>query len=78
MAEWYSTVRIFQKVLINSLIDGHLGLFQFEAVIKEVITNIFHKSFCSYEHSFVLAVYPQVEFPGPMELILLETGSCPK
>ena len=54
------------------------GSFPVWGCFKEVITNIFHKSFCSYEHSFVLAIYPQVEFPGPMELILLETGSCPK
>ena len=46
MAEEYSIVCIYHILKVYSLVDGHLGCFQFLAVVNSAVKDISVKHFC--------------------------------
>ena len=54
-------------------VDGHVGLFQFCAIMNKVSINVFYaffQAFCGYKFSFLLSKYPTTE------LLAHAVGTC--
>jgi hypothetical protein len=53
IAEQYSIVEMYHVFFIHSLFEGHLGYFQFLAIMNKALTNIIEQLSLWYDGAFL-------------------------
>ena len=75
IAEYYCIIWICQILFINSLIDGHVGCFRFEATVISATMNIcVQVLLCGHMFSFLLSIYLGMELLDPVKTVYLTFG----
>ena len=70
-AEQYCTACIYCILYIHSPVDGHLGCFNFLAIVNNVAMNVGVQIFVHVPAIILLSIYPKMEFLDHVVILYL-------